>query len=78
MTGQVSIVQALLLFFFFLKQILYMYINRRQIDTTYFLYFLLHLCVPSLNSPLVTLQGADTRSIEEGDKVRLYLAGRLR
>lgn len=33
----------------FFKQILYMYINRRQIDTTYFLYFVLHFCVPGLN-----------------------------
>lgn len=47
----------------FLKQIPYMYINRRQIDTTYFLYFLLHLCVPGLNSPLVMLRSAGTRSV---------------
>lgn len=45
-----------------LEQILYMCIHRRQRDTTYFLYFLLHRCVPGLNSPLVTFQSTDGRS----------------
>lgn len=57
--GEVGVVQAST----FLKQTLYMYINRRQIDTTYFLYFLLHLCDPGFNSPLVTLRSPNTRSV---------------
>lgn len=40
-----------------------MCINSRQIDTTYFLYFLLHLCDPGLNSSLVMLQSTETRSM---------------
>nr|KAF6477857.1 hypothetical protein HJG59_010763 [Molossus molossus] len=63
MRGQV--IQVVFLF----KQILYMCINR-QIDTTYFLYFLLHLCVPGLNSPLAMLQSATPGPCGGGDKVR--------